>query len=180
MSLQIDAASNSIQDVATVLKLLEFAAVASAVNDVKITNAATGGGPRLGPNGTDSNIDLNLDVVGTGKVRPGGPILPQAGIMPAWGHATVVANGGTVDANYTLISTEYNCRHLEITGALTAQRNRVLPLIDGAEVVVFNNTTGGFGIQVIGATGTGFVIANAKTAIARCNGTNWIRVTGDA
>jgi hypothetical protein len=44
---------------------------------------------------------------------------------------------------------------------------------------VFANTTGGHGVQVIGATGTGVTIADGKRAIVYADGTNVVRVTAD-
>lgn len=104
-----------------------------------------------------------------------GPIITGYGSALGWGRVSVA--GG--DANYTLLDTEYNNRHLEFTGALTTGRNRVVPLTDGAEWVVFNNTTGGFAVTVIGASGGGIAVAAGKTAILRCNGTAVLRVTAD-
>lgn len=67
---------------------------------------------------------------------------------------------------------------LELTGALTVQRNVVLPL-PAKQYTVFNNTTGGFGLQFIGATGTGVIVAATKRAIIYADGTNIVRVTAD-
>jgi hypothetical protein len=67
---------------------------------------------------------------------------------------------------------------LEFTGALSVQRNVVLPLAV-KQYTVFNNTTGGFGIQFIGATGTGVVVAATKRAIIYADGTNIVRATAD-
>lgn len=67
---------------------------------------------------------------------------------------------------------------LEFTGALTVQRNVVLPL-DAKQYTVFNNTTGGFGIQFIGASGTGVIVAATRRAIIYADGTNIVRVTAD-
>jgi hypothetical protein len=46
-----------------------FHKTASAVNQVGITNAATGSGPQLTAEGGDTNIDLNLAGKGTGHVK---------------------------------------------------------------------------------------------------------------
>ena len=82
------------------------------------------------------------------------------------------------DANYTLTLGEALPQILECTGALTAQRNITVPL--GAQQwTVFNNTTGGFGLQFIGATGTGIVVGMGKRAIIYADGTNVVRVTAD-
>lgn len=61
--------------------------------------------------------------------------------------------------------------------AFTAQRNLVVPLVKRM-YTVRNNATG-FGLQVIGATGTGIVIGVAKCAIVECDGTNVLRITAD-
>lgn len=82
------------------------------------------------------------------------------------------------DANTTLAAIDLRCQILEITGTLTAQRNIVLPL-DVAQWTVYNATAGGFGLQFIGATGTGVVVAAAKRAILYTDGTNIVRATAD-
>ena len=43
------------------LELLKFSETASAVNEVTVTNAATGNGPTLSATGDDTNVDLNVD-----------------------------------------------------------------------------------------------------------------------
>lgn len=47
---------------------LKFAKTASAVNEVTITNTATGTSPLISATGGDSNLDLRLSGKGTGKV----------------------------------------------------------------------------------------------------------------
>lgn len=83
------------------------------------------------------------------------------------------------DANTTLTQPEARNDILEFTGTLTAARNIVLPL-KPKQWTVFNNTTGGFGLQFIGATGTGITVAAGKRAIVYADGTNIVRVTADA
>lgn len=82
------------------------------------------------------------------------------------------------DANTTLTQAEARNQILEFTGTLTAARNIVLPL-GIKQFTVFNNTTGGFGLQFIGAIGTGITVAAAKRAIVYADGTNIVRVTAD-
>jgi hypothetical protein len=82
------------------------------------------------------------------------------------------------DADTTLTAAQARNTILDLTGTLTAQRNIVLPL-DAQQWTVFNNTTGGFGLQFIGATGTGIVVAAGKRAIIYSDGTNVVRVTPD-
>ena len=85
---------------------------------------------------------------------------------------------GMTDANAILTRAEAENNILEFTGALTAQRNITVPL-GARQWTVFNNTTGGFGLQFIGATGTGIVVAMGKRAIVYADGANVVRVTAD-
>lgn len=82
------------------------------------------------------------------------------------------------DANQTLTHAQALCDIIEFTGAIAAQRDVVLPL-GAKQYTVFNNTTGGFGLNFIGATGTGVVVAATKRAIIYADGTNIVRVTAD-
>jgi hypothetical protein len=82
------------------------------------------------------------------------------------------------DANQVLTAAQARCRILRFTGTLTVQRNIQLPLAE-QEWIAQNNTTGGFGLQFIGPTGTGVVIAAARHAIIYSDGTNVVRVTPD-
>jgi hypothetical protein len=84
------------------------------------------------------------------------------------------------DANYTAVAGDYQANIMEFTGgALTLQRNLVVPLTAGWKWIVYNGTSGAQSIQVIGASGTGIVIANGKRAIVYADGTNIVRVTAD-
>jgi hypothetical protein len=82
------------------------------------------------------------------------------------------------DANTTLTAQQYSNDILQFTGTLTAQRNIVIPL-SIKQFTVFNNTTGGFNLQFIGATGTGVPVAAGKRAIVYADGTNVVRSTAD-
>jgi len=50
------------------LELVKFAETASAVNEITITNSATGNAPQISATGDDTNIDLRLATKGTGGV----------------------------------------------------------------------------------------------------------------
>jgi hypothetical protein len=86
-----------------------------------------------------------------------------------------------VDANYTMtnfngVSDEARNQVLVLTGTNTAQRNLIAPLVEKTYTVK-NSTTGGFAVQIIGASGTGVVIPNGITASVYCDGTNFYAVT---
>jgi len=82
------------------------------------------------------------------------------------------------DANYTLtsfngISDEARNAVLVVTGTNNAVRDLIPPVVEKLYTVV-NNTTGGYAIRVIGASGTGVNIPNGATCLVYCDGTNFI------
>jgi microcystin-dependent protein len=86
-----------------------------------------------------------------------------------------------VDANYTLanfngVIDEARNQVLVLTGALSAQRNLIAPLVEKT-YIIRNTTTGGFGVQIIGSSGTGVIIPNGTTASVFCDGTNFFPAT---
>lgn len=50
-------------------ELIVAGTTASAVNEIKVTNAATGAGPTIAAQGGDANVDLNINIKGTGHVN---------------------------------------------------------------------------------------------------------------
>lgn len=121
---------------------------------------------------------LRIELIGDGD---------QSGI---WGQTTntnlgtlieqAIAGVVTItmaDANYTMtsfngVSDEARNQVIILTGTNTAQRNLVAPLVEKT-YIIRNSTTGGFAVQVIGASGTGVVIPNGITATVYCDGTNF-------
>jgi len=82
------------------------------------------------------------------------------------------------DANYTLtsfngVSDEARNAVLVVTGTNNAVRDLIPPLVEKLYTVV-NNTTGGYAIRVIGASGTGINIPNGATCLVYCDGTNFV------
>ena len=121
---------------------------------------------------------LRLELIGDGD---------QSGI---WGQTTNNNLGGLleqsitgvitinmIDANYILSSfngvvDEARNQVLVLTGALSTQRNLIAPLVEKTYTIK-NTTTGGFGVQIIGASGTGVIIPNGTTASVYCDGVNF-------
>jgi hypothetical protein len=60
------------------LELVKFAETASAVNEITVTNSATGTAPEIAATGDDTNIDLKLTPKGTGKLNLDGIKFPNA------------------------------------------------------------------------------------------------------
>jgi hypothetical protein len=118
----------------------------------------------------------------------------QAGI---WGQTTNTNLGTLIEqaitgvvsivmsnANYTLsnfngVSDEARNAVLVVTGANSAVRDVIPPVVEKLYTVV-NNTTGGFAIRVIGATGTGVSIPPGITTLVYCDGTNFIEAMSSA
>jgi hypothetical protein len=121
---------------------------------------------------------LRIELIGDGD---------QSGI---WGQTTNNNLGGLieqaiagvvtitmVDANYTMtnfngVSDEARNQVIVLTGTNTAQRNLIAPLVEKTYVVK-NSTTGGFAVQIIGASGTGVIIPNGVTTSVYCDGINF-------
>lgn len=88
-----------------------------------------------------------------------------------------------VDANYTLsslngVSDEARNAVIIVTGTNSAQRNVIAPLVEKTYVIK-NDTTGGFPVQIIGASGTGVAIASGQTTSVFCDGTNFYPISVD-
>ena len=82
-----------------------------------------------------------------------------------------------IDANYTMtnfngVSDEARNQVIVLSGTNTAQRNLIAPLVEKT-YTIRNSTTGGFAVQIIGASGTGVVIPNGVTTTVYCDGTNF-------
>lgn len=66
---------------------LERGSVASAVNQIKISNAATGNAPSVEAKGDDTNVNLNLKTQGSGRIQENGNnLIPVGTIWPFAGR----------------------------------------------------------------------------------------------
>ena len=73
---QLDVNGQSIGDGTN--ELIKFSETGSAVNELTVTNAATGNAPEISATGNDSNIDLKLTPKGSGKLNLDGIKFPNA------------------------------------------------------------------------------------------------------
>lgn len=87
-------------------ELLKTATTASAVNEITLTNAATGNPPTLTPTGGDTNIDIKFAGKGTGKVVAdssyGAITADSDGATITFNMATSNKHGVTLGGNRTL------------------------------------------------------------------------------
>lgn len=72
-------------------ELLEFDSVASAVNYIRVANAATGSGPTFSAQGGDTNIDLNLNALAAGRIITNRAIVRGHGTAAINATATATA-----------------------------------------------------------------------------------------
>lgn len=70
-------------------------------------------------------------------------------------------------------------RTVLVTGTLTANANLVLPLREGVEWYVFNDTTGGFSLVVKGPSGAGVTVGPDVLALVVCDGVDFRTVESD-
>lgn len=68
---------------------------------------------------------------------------------------------------------------LNLSGAHTAQRDVIVPAVSKL-YFVYNGTTGGFGVQVKTAGGTGVVVPNGQRMALYCDGTNVLFAFGSS
>ena len=89
-------------------ELIKFpTTVASAVNEVTISNAATGNKPTITATGDDTNITLNLVAKGSGTVQAGGVDVVTTSGSQTLTNKTISATGNTISGviNNTLTTT---------------------------------------------------------------------------
>jgi hypothetical protein len=106
-------------------ELLKVTATTSAVNELTLTNAATGNTPSLSATGNDTNIGLNLSSKGTGEIQLNG-----AGMSGAWTswtptYTNMTIGNGTVTAAYKQIGKTVMFNWRITCGTTTAIGNNV-------------------------------------------------------
>ena len=81
-----------------------FQTTSSAVNEVEITNAATGNGPIIGASG-ETNVDLNLNPKGTGVLKSGSAAVKIAGKETIWVPSSAMYGATTNPADAQQVET---------------------------------------------------------------------------
>ena len=83
-----------------------------------------------------------------------------------------VADVNTTLANYNGVPDQARNQVLVITGALTADRDVIAPLVNKTYIVT-NQTTGGFAITIKGSSGTGVQVLSGATTMVYCDSLNF-------
>jgi hypothetical protein len=78
---------------------IKFVKTSSAVNEISVTNQATGSGPDISATGGDTNIDLNINGKGLGRVTLGAGKIQQLAEK-----VTIAATGTTGTVNFDVIT----------------------------------------------------------------------------
>ena len=92
-------------------------------------------------------------------------------------HITSMASVAVTTADVTLNDAQSRCSYLTTTGALTANRNVIVP--NNWQGTVFCNNSGAFTTTFKTAAGSGVVVAQGKRSLLLADGTNVVRVTAD-
>ena len=105
-------------------ELVKGTATASAVNEITVTNAATGNGPTISATGSDTNIDLNIEAKGTGIVNTSGD-LTVGGTIDVTGSTSMAAisSDGVVTLSNNTTSTSSTTGALKVTGGVGVAEN---------------------------------------------------------
>jgi len=149
------------------LELLKFSETASAVNELTVTNAATGNGPTLSATGDDTNVDLDLTAKGTGliQVTENGlskvPIVTQHDIGTAANEIPLNQYLGTAAFQD---SSNFSVGNLQVATAYTVATLPSSPSVGRVARVTDASSPS------VGATVTG---GAAAAALCWYNGTNW-------
>ncbi len=148
-----------------------LALTASATNYIEATRAGvvsknTGGF-------TGGSIPLYTVVTGASSVTSYTD--QRAWVQPE--HITSMTSVSVTTADVTLNDAQSRCSYLTTTGALTANRNVIVP--NNWQGTVFCNNSGAFTTTFKTAAGSGVMIAQGKRAILLADGTNVVRITSD-
>lgn len=79
--------------------------------------------------------------------------------------------------DWTVSGKEHRSVYLTITGALTVNRNVIVPNYWNG--IVYNATTGAYTVTVKTSAGTGIVVGQGKRCMLLADGTNVVRITAD-
>ena len=87
-------------------ELLKLTATGSAINELTLANAATGNGPTVSATSSpDSNVDININPLGTGVLKSGTAAVKIAGTETIWVPASAMYGSTTNGADAQQVET---------------------------------------------------------------------------
>ena len=103
----------------------------------------------------------------------------RAWVAPGYlpGNGSVAVTAADVDLTAAANADKARCSYLTTTGALTANRNVIVP--NSWQGTVFCNNSGPYTTTFKTAAGSGVVVAQGKRAVLVADGTNVVRITAD-
>lgn len=140
---------------------LTIGTTASAVNNIKVTDAATGANPIISSVGTDANIGVTITPKGTGSVVLNGPVRAGGTTSVGFdGSSNITDNNNLAVIN--LGSTTSAVNNLKTTNAAAGNSPDVAVI--GSDTNISGTLTPkGTGIWTFGSSGTATATAGAAT-----------------
>ena len=165
---QLDVNGNSIGDGTN--ELLKFVETASAVNEITVTNQATGSNPSISATGDDTNIGLEFSTKGTGAIKFNDlAYIPQQALTSS---SNAIAWDTQAKPNAYHLTTE-NTTFSAPTNAVEGAFICLEINYDGAHTIAFNTV-----FEFAGSTAPTFTSTDGKTDILvfKYNGAIWQEV----
>lgn len=129
-------------------EILKFSATGSAVNEITLANAATGGNPSLSATGTDTNVGLEVSPKGTGEFNVTSSFM--SGVFSD--RVSVIGNTGT---SQTIDCDDGNVFTATLTGNCTftlATPNGISNRATSFTLILTNDATAGRTVVLSGGT----------------------------
>lgn len=156
---------------------LKHTATGSAVNELTITNAATGTNPKLAATGDDTNISLELQAKGTGNIKPQNDLdladtqdlinVPNLDLT-TYSELTIATGAVTATQVMHTLDTESDAAADDLDTITKGVSNLLLiTLANAARIVTLKDGTGNLDI------GADVVMEVDKAYLLAYNGTSW-------
>lgn len=168
--MMVDGVLTSISNNAAALTL-----TASATNYIEATRAGVVSKNTVGFTG--GSIPLYTAVTAASSVTSYTD--QRAWVAPAYlpSNGSIAVTAADVDLTAPANADKARCSYLTTTGALTANRNVIVP--NSWHAVVFCNNSGAFTTTFKTAAGSGVVVAQGKRALLLADGTDVVRLSAD-
>jgi len=165
---QLDVNGNAIGDGTN--ELLKFVETASAVNEITITNQATGSNPSISATGDDTNVGLEFSTKGTGAIKFNDlAYIPQQALTSSSNAVAWDTQAKPNAYHLTTENTTFSAPTNSVEGAFICVEINY----NGSHTIAFNTV-----FEFAGSTAPTFTSADGKTDILvfKYNGAIWQEV----